>query len=146
HIGRIGPSPARMVGYPSSDYFQVCQSTNKWRNAYSALPKWFETNCWTALSRLAVSLGIHKHHLSGRNLFTAKVVRTIKSSKMTPCAIANGGSFCVGAIALSDGTFSNDCTTKTKTLKYNAMHAATTKVFLQVRCSRYRVTTAMANT
>src|SRR5437016_10344525 len=86
------------------------------------------------------------HHLAGRNLFTAKVVNTVKSSKTIPCATANGGSFCVGAIALSDGTFSNDCTTKTKTLKYNAMHAAITKVFLQVRCRRYRVTTAMANT
>jgi hypothetical protein len=31
-------------------------------------------------------------------------------------------------------------------LKYNAMYAAITKVFLQVRCRRYRVTTAMANT
>jgi len=69
---------------------------------------------------------VHKDHVAVRNLFTANVVRTTKSSKSAICAIANGGSFCVGARAFKDGTFSKDCTTRTKTLKYSAVHAAIT--------------------
>ena len=75
---------------------------------------------------MPVDRNTRKGHAVVRNLFTAKVVRTTKSSKTVICAIANGGSFCVGAMAFREGTFSNDCTTRTKTLKYNAMQAAIT--------------------
>ncbi|PYV71441.1 MAG: hypothetical protein DMG97_16175, partial [Acidobacteria bacterium] len=114
-----------MVGYLSWDYFSFASNQQMAERIFRT-SQVVRNQLLDRISRLAVSLGIHNHHLAGRNLFTAKVVSTIKSSKTKPCATANGGSFCVGAIALSDGTFSNDCTTKTKTLKYNATHVAIT--------------------
>src|SRR3954447_1250259 len=60
--------------------------------------------------------------------------------------MANGGSFCVGAIAFNADTFSNDCTTSTKTLKYNAAQALITYVLRQASCNRYRATTVIAST
>ena len=47
-------------------------------------------------------------------------------SSTTPCAIANGGSACVGASACSAGTFRNDCTTSTNTLRYSEITAEAT--------------------
>jgi hypothetical protein len=50
----------------------------------------------------------------------------MKATRTNPCAMAKGGSFWVGASALSAGTFSNDCTTSTNTLKYCAIIAVMT--------------------
>ena len=47
------------------------------------------------------------------------------------CATANGGSVPSGAIACKGGIFKNDCTTSTKTLKYNAIIAEITYVARQ---------------
>ena len=58
-----------------------------------------------------------------RNPFTAKIISTIKATRTSPCAIAKGGSFCVGAIAFKAGTFWNNCATRTKQLKYSAIMA-----------------------
>ena len=54
---------------------------------------------------------------AGRNLNAATIVSTTKISRATPCAIANGGSDCVGASALSAGIFKNACTMPTKVLR-----------------------------
>lgn len=53
-----------------------------------------------------------------RNFLNATTVRTMNSTSTAIWVIAKGGSFWVGAIVLSAGTFSNDCTTRTKTFKY----------------------------
>ena len=55
--------------------------------------------------------------IRGRNHRTAKMPSTTKASSTTPCAMANGGSFCVGASSLRNGTFRNACTTATNTLR-----------------------------
>ena len=52
-----------------------------------------------------------------RNLITAKMVSTTKSAIATSCATRNDGSDCVGANALSAGTFWKSCTIKTKTFR-----------------------------
>jgi hypothetical protein len=46
-----------------------------------------------------------------------KMPSTTKIAITTTCVILNGGSDCVGAIALSAGTFSKSWTTKTKTFR-----------------------------
>src|SRR6516165_3767288 len=61
-----------------------------------------------------------------RKRFTAKPVTTTNAISTNNCATAKGGSFWVGARTLSWGTFSNDCTTNTNTLKYKATDAVTT--------------------
>src|SRR4029077_19097991 len=53
----------------------------------------------------------------GRNLTTALSAIRTKMANTTACVIANGGSDCVGANALSAETFTKLCTTRTKTFK-----------------------------
>ncbi len=62
----------------------------------------------------------------GRNFLNAATPRPMNTINSTPCATANGGSFCVGASACRNEIFWNDCTTSTKQFKYNAMIAQTT--------------------
>src|ERR1700674_2982507 len=52
-----------------------------------------------------------------RNPFAAKMPSTTKIAITTTCVILNGGSDCVGANALSAGTFSKSCTINTKTFR-----------------------------
>src|SRR5438445_3344881 len=68
---------------------------------------------------------------SGRNRFAARIVNPTNTTRTVICAIAKGASFWVGAIALSAGTFSNDCTTRTKTFRYSAIAAEMTYVTRQ---------------
>ena len=51
-----------------------------------------------------------------------------KTSMTTTCVPRNGGSDCVGAGALSAGTFMKSWAIKTKTLRYRAMTAPMTYV------------------
>src|ERR1700690_3259085 len=55
------------------------------------------------------------------NFFAATTVSPTKINRTTICAIKNGGSVCVGAIAFKAGTFRKACTTATKTLRYRAI-------------------------
>ena len=56
-------------------------------------------------------------NMSGLNFLFAKIVIAMKINKTAICAIRNGGSDWVGASAFSAGTFSNACTTATKTFR-----------------------------
>src|SRR3954468_9906389 len=77
---------------------------------------------------------------SGRNRFTAKIVNPTNTTRTVICAIAKGGSFWVGEIALSAGTFSNDCTRRTKPFRYSATAPEMTSVARQrpAICRVYR--------
>src|SRR6266478_590409 len=63
-----------------------------------------------------------------RNLIAATMVSATKSAIQTSCANKNGGSDCVGAIALRAGTFWKACAIKTNTFRYSPIMAVTTYV------------------
>ncbi len=54
---------------------------------------------------------------TGRNLIAARMPSTTKIAMTISCATTKGGSDCVGASRLRKGTFSNACTTPTKTFR-----------------------------
>src|SRR4029079_36924 len=80
-----------------------------------------------------------KTSVAGRNLDAAKKPTTRKTTSAHPCAMRNGGSDCVRASGCSAGTFWNDCTIKTRTLKYSAAAAAVTEIHRHgpTRCFAY---------
>jgi hypothetical protein len=53
----------------------------------------------------------------GANRTTAKMVSRTNSTSAMSCVVRNGCSDCVGARAFSAGTFMNNCTIKTNTLR-----------------------------
>jgi hypothetical protein len=53
----------------------------------------------------------------------AAMVSTMKTAITTTWLIKKGGSDSVGARACSEGTFMNNCATRTKTFKYSAIEA-----------------------
>src|SRR5258708_6319447 len=63
---------------------------------------------------------------SMRNFFAGRTANRANSTSPASCAIATGGSVCVGAMASSKGTRRNSCTTNTNTFRYRAITAAIT--------------------
>src|SRR5262249_23006057 len=62
---------------------------------------------------------------SGWNFLSAKTAAAMKIASSSSCAARNGASDWVGARALRNDSFWNDCTTATKQLRYSASSAVT---------------------
>ena len=95
-------------------------------NWIAAYKKYFHTTQPLTAAQLAESSDLELASYTGLNLRTARKPSTINSTSTVNCAIANGGSFPFGASVCSAGTFKNDWTIATNTLKYRAIIAVTT--------------------
>src|SRR5215831_18728206 len=73
---------------------------------------------------------------SGWNFLSAKTAAAMKIASSSSCAARNGASDWVGARALRNDSFWNDCTTATKQLRYSASSAVTTWIQRQAPPSR----------
>jgi hypothetical protein len=95
-------------------------------NWISAYKKYFHTEQPLTAAQLAESSDLEFASYTGLNLRTARTPSTTNNAITVNCAIANGGSFPIGAIACKAGTLRNDWATATNTLKYRAITAVTT--------------------
>jgi hypothetical protein len=95
-------------------------------NWIAAYKKYFHTDRPLSTAQLAGSSDLELASYTGLNLRTARTPSTTNSAITVNCAIANGGSFPMGASACSAGTLRKDWTTATKILKYSAIMALTT--------------------
>src|SRR5262249_30257222 len=107
----------RMVAIPAAASKSGCRRRARCA-AESAITEWCRRGHARARARGAKGAHRRRRYASvGRNLFTPSTPNATKIASTTSCAIANGGSCCVGASAWKNSTFWNVCTTATKQLK-----------------------------